>query len=237
MTKKISPLHFRRLELKYLLPTSLVDLIIPTLANYLQPDDFANDEGYYTVNSLYYDSPDLHCYNQKLDGIYFRKKYRLRYYDYSQNTFLEIKRKAGDTVIKDRLLLDESPRELYNYVHLPHLLTVRKRDELAAELLTDTHHLHLKPKAFVKYRRRPFISRFSNSLRVTIDYDLRAAKFSRPDTLTKIQPSQYLFQDLATLEIKYNSNLPGWMDYVIKTHDLERISFSKYQSAIEKLTW
>jgi SPX domain protein involved in polyphosphate accumulation len=235
MTKQKSyQLHFRRLEFKYIVPTHILDLVVPTISRYLDADENANQQGFYKVNSLYFDSPQLTCYQQKLDGILFRKKYRLRYYDQKHEIFFEIKRKSGNTVFKDRVLLPPSIRinqqSLVNHKFLKHI----PEGKLKGELLTDYHQLNLKPKVLISYLRRPFISKFTNNLRITLDYDLKASKITNGEFLD-LNTTNYISPDLAVLEIKFNESLPAWVKHIIVAHNLERDSFSKYESAIEKL--
>jgi SPX domain protein involved in polyphosphate accumulation len=235
MTKqKLNQLHFRRLEFKYVVPTALLDLVIPTISRYLDADEYANKQGFYKVNSLYFDSPRLICYQQKLDGILFRKKYRVRYYGDKKKLFFEIKRKSGDTVFKDRILLPTTTRlnqqSLVNHQFLHHL----PDGKLKGELKTDYHRLNLKPKVLISYLRRPFVSKFSNNLRITLDYDLKASKIKNGELLD-LETTNYVSPDLAVLEIKFNESLPAWVRHIITAHNLQRDSFSKYASAIEKL--
>lgn len=236
MTKKPkSPqLHFRRLEFKYVVPTHVLDLVVPTIAHYLDPDNYANKEGFYKVHSLYFDSPHLVCYQEKLDGILFRKKYRVRYYDDKQTLFFEIKRKSGDTVFKDRALLPKTTHlnqhSLINHQFIHHLA----EGKLKGELVTDYHRLGLKPKVLIFYLRRPFVSKFSDNLRITLDYDLKATQITNGEFLD-LDTTNYVSPDFAVLEIKFNESLPAWVRQIITTHNLQRDSFSKYASAIEKL--
>lgn len=233
--KKVSPkLHFRRIELKYVVPTKVIDLVVPTITKYLKPDTYANEDGFYTVNSLYYDSPRLICYQQKLDGVLFRKKYRIRFYGHKKEHFFEIKRKVGDTVIKERALIPNDVDAGYGLLAGNTLINSLPDNRFRAELTADYHSLHLKPKVLISYRRKPFVSRFSNNLRVTIDYDLKAIK-PRNGELNKQQPTNYISPELAVFELKFNARLPAWLEHIIKTHNLQRVSFSKYASAIEKI--
>ena len=234
MKNKPNQLHFRRLEFKYVVPTSILDLVIPTISHYLNVDDYTNKSGFYTVNSLYLDSPRLACYQQKLDGILFRKKYRVRYYDDKDKIFFEIKRKSGDTVFKDRVVLPRqieiNQQSLTNHRLLEHIPS----GKLKAELQSDYHQLRLKPKVLISYRRRPFISKFSSNLRITLDYDLKATNVNNGD-FQNLLTTNYVSPDLAVLEIKFNESLPAWVKHIISAHNLQRESFSKYASAIEKL--
>jgi hypothetical protein len=68
-THQKSPLHFRRIEIKYLLPDKYVPFFIRKILPYTQPDPFLVEEGKgrlsYPVSSLYFDSMDLHCVYEK----------------------------------------------------------------------------------------------------------------------------------------------------------------------------
>ena len=100
-------LHFRRFELKYILPNSIADVIISSLKDNMVKDNHVVIDDYYSVNSIYLDSPNLKCFEEKLAGINERKKYRLRWYsEYTPSKtspFLEIKRKYESVIVKDRL--------------------------------------------------------------------------------------------------------------------------------------
>jgi len=57
----------------------------------------------YTVRSIYYDSPAMDSYNEKIEGVKVRQKFRIRGYDSeeeSQELFLEIKNKYNNFISK-----------------------------------------------------------------------------------------------------------------------------------------
>ncbi|OGB78457.1 hypothetical protein A2296_04985, partial [candidate division CPR3 bacterium RIFOXYB2_FULL_35_8] len=225
-------LHFRRFEFKYILPTALADSLIPTVTKYMKLDTHINSKGFYEVNSLYYDSPFLYCYNQKLDGVYFRKKYRIRSYPLNGQSFFEIKRKVGDIVIKDRVSLqnyDISDKESYSEENILPQIT----GQLKGELVKDYHHLNLKPLIIIVYKRRPYFSKFTNNLRLTFDYDLKANLIKDLDS--KSNNIHFVDNHFTVLEIKTNSTIPAWLGYIIKRYNLERNSFSKYANSVTRL--
>lgn len=235
MTKqKLNQLHFRRLEFKYVVPTHIIDLIVPTISRYLIPDNYAKADGFYTVNSLYFDSPNLICYQQKLDGVLARKKYRLRYYNDKKKLFFEIKRKIGDTVYKDRIIVPQGIELGSQIFENQRLFDDIPASKFKAELQGDFHRLRLNPKVLISYRRRPYVSKYSRDLRITLDYDLKETKISN-GSFQDLVTHRYVSSSLAVLEIKFNESLPAWVGHIIKLHDLERTSFSKYASAIEQL--
>ena len=75
-----SKLHsFNRYELKYLVPTDQVDDIRSELNDRMKRDDYAGPSGY-GVWSVYYDTEKLRFYYEKIEGLKFRRKLRIRRY-------------------------------------------------------------------------------------------------------------------------------------------------------------
>ena len=96
-----------RVEFKYLAPKDLLEDIRRDLAPYVKVDALGgkNGNGEYTVRSIYYDTPQLECYDTKLDGLKVRNKFRIRGYDQPEAdslVFLEIKRKFANFIAKHR---------------------------------------------------------------------------------------------------------------------------------------
>ena len=52
-----SPLMLERFELKFLIPHKMISDIAEYVESYCQLDPYCNDEGWYTINTLYVDSP------------------------------------------------------------------------------------------------------------------------------------------------------------------------------------
>ncbi len=71
--------RFNRFELKYLISLREAERFKTALRAYLLDDEHGN--GRYALTSLYYDSPDFRCYWEKVDGIKFRRKLRIRRYE------------------------------------------------------------------------------------------------------------------------------------------------------------
>lgn len=237
MKKNKYNLHFRRIEFKYIVPSEIIDAIIPTIVRYMYLDPYVQDKNYYLVNSLYFDSKDFITFYQKMAGIRFRKKYRIRYYDDPKKIFFEIKRKIGDTVIKDRVFKQNN----YDLEKLS--TTDLKKNTLSlvsdpyfhSELTHDYHILKLEPKLSISYKRSPYISKYDKNLRITFDYDIKAKRFF--DVKHRyINNGFYTIGDRYTiLEIKFNASIPAWLGYIIKSQNLNRLAISKYTTAVEKI--
>ncbi|MEU3120556.1 VTC domain-containing protein, partial [Streptomyces albidoflavus] len=75
-----SRLHaFNRFELKYLVPVEQAAQIRDELAERMERDAHSPVGGY-GVWSLYYDTPQLRFYWEKIEGLKFRRKLRIRHY-------------------------------------------------------------------------------------------------------------------------------------------------------------
>src|SRR3989338_8668333 len=104
-------LHFERFEFKYLMTEVKAEKVIEMLlANNLEWDPYTeNKTGHaYTVTSLYYDSPTLKCYREKIDGLDRRFKLRERMYEKQRkdcvSIFYEVKNKKDAVIMKNRAL-------------------------------------------------------------------------------------------------------------------------------------
>ena len=94
-----------RYEYKYKISTDLIPQIRDYSAPYTNEDPYLKktSAGKYTVRSIYFDTPDLDFYYEKMDGLKIRKKLRVRTYnEMSDYAFLEIKRKFVNCVAKER---------------------------------------------------------------------------------------------------------------------------------------
>ena len=72
-----------RHELKYLISYGQKADLNVRMAPLLDHDSHARD-GSYTIRSLYFDDYWNTAYQEKVDGVLTRKKYRIRIYDYSE---------------------------------------------------------------------------------------------------------------------------------------------------------
>ena len=162
-----------RHELKYVVHHSTATTLLQRWSRHLTYDPHADDYGYTPVLSQYYDTSDLAFYFEKLDGIGFRNKVRLRTYDTrfrrGSSGFLEIKQRLGGHVRKVR----SSIRSL-GPDHLDPTRWQFEEPTAADAFHSLTARYPLAPSAQVFYIRRAFFSVVEPSLRVTLDSGLSA---------------------------------------------------------------
>lgn len=84
-----------RIETKYQVSPREFIILKEALTSLFKADVHSGDEGY-LVSSLYYDSPDLKAYFDKVEGESQKTKWRYRMYDLAPETIrLEEKKKSG----------------------------------------------------------------------------------------------------------------------------------------------
>ena len=226
-----------RNEYKYLISNKAKDVLISLWNKHLIKDPYTDKDAKTPILSLYYDTPDLLFYNEKLDGIMTRNKIRLRVYDYSFKNdipcFLEIKQRFGDKVRKVRVYrdkLDQSLLDLDNWS-----FEKKIENDYFGELCS---RYKLRPVAQVFYIRDAYQATVETDVRVTFDSSLMGF---RPDEvisrdLIESNTHSLMSDEMCILEIKNNSHhLPRWLlDGIIKLGLVQR-SIPKYITAVEKL--
>ncbi|MDD4351700.1 MAG: polyphosphate polymerase domain-containing protein [Candidatus Gracilibacteria bacterium] len=229
-------LTFRRFELKYQIEKRVADRIIPHLLDHMAWDEYVGEAESYQVNSLYFDSPHLKNYHEKLDGLLNRKKPRIRNYsrDFDDNSklFFELKRRSGDVILKDRILVQG--KDFKKFVADPISLLQNKEydPEFVNEFLFEIMNYQMTPQVLVSYDRKPFFSRQDKRFRVTFDYDLEIAAPVGADYHNKYRKINH---DIVVMEVKFNGAMPQWFRKVIEKYHLDRESYSKYCHGIESL--
>lgn len=224
--------HFKRYEIKYIIPTNISDRLLPQLLNYMQYDPYMKGD-YYEVISLYFDTLSLQFYHDKIDGLKDRRKFRFRTYsrDGSSNIFLEIKRKTDSIILKDRIVLKKG---FLDGLLVRHDITkdyiVKGSAKVLDEYTAFDQAFGLVPQTLVAYKRKALHSKFDDRFRVTFDYDITCydAKHGYFG-----QKNQITYKELV-LELKFNNYLPKWFHTFIEMYQLERRAFSKYCTAIDK---
>ncbi len=232
-------LHFRRWEFKYRVPIGIADRIIPQMLNYMDWDEYTVGDHGYEVNSLYLDSPRFKCYHEKLDGLQLRKKVRIRSYhrtiDKDSNLFFELKRKSGDVILKDRIIV--KGEDYFGFLEDPFgLMKVEVYDkEFLNEYLYETSYNLMKPVVLVTYLRKAFVSRFDKRFRVTFDYNLSFAtpEVSAVGGVDFDTDYERKYDDLVIMEVKFNGAMPKWFHDIIEMYGLRKDRFSKYCKGIE----
>ena len=226
-----------RQELKYLVSEADRDRLHARIAPFVRADELAGGDGQpsYTVRSVYFDTPDLRDYHEKLSGIQVRRKLRIRAYDlagHGNPTFLEVKRKHGGAVWKDRAALDAGTVTALLGGGDPSEAVPPSERVAAARFIYRLRREARRPTLLVTYDREPLVGRLDPSLRITFDRRLRCAAYPvlGPD-LNGLYAERGLRPALVgrfILEVKFDRVFPSWLRLVLSEFGLRRQALSKY---------
>ncbi|MFZ2526846.1 MAG: polyphosphate polymerase domain-containing protein [Rhodococcus sp. (in: high G+C Gram-positive bacteria)] len=233
-----STLHaFNRYEIKYFVDELKVPELRAELAARMDTDPFSPHGGY-PVTSLYYDTADLRFYWEKIEGLKFRRKLRMRLYgdpgDCTDDTSvqIEIKQRVNRVTQKRRIALPYGVARRW----------LDGRDEIECdptqrpfvnEVTTLIGNLDLRPIVTTGYLREAFVGREADvGLRVTIDHKVhgRDRDFhfaSGADNRFIIPPK------LAIVELKANERVPYWATDLTARLNMSVIRVSKYCQSVE----
>jgi hypothetical protein len=230
-----------RYERKYLVNNEMLEPMRKRFMPFLVPDlnaDQTELKSEYTVRSIYFDTPNFDSLSEKKEGLENRLKLRIRgYNNYFSGceVFLEIKRKFGDRIAKNRAitlydLLDKTLEtgELKRSNGKPS--DIMKED--AARFLFHLHRESQRPVNLVVYEREPYHGKFDSTVRITFDKNIRAAVFPHLSELFSNNGLSHIWKDAFILEIKYfDGGMPSWSKSIIQEFELKHEALSKYASA------
>ncbi|HHS13929.1 MAG TPA: polyphosphate polymerase domain-containing protein [bacterium] len=233
-----------RYEFKYFITTEQYREIMGCISRHLIPDPYARDcPGYrYMVNSLYLDSPSRLYYDEKMAGIQYRRKIRMRCYsaDFFNADYYFAEIKKRDMFHIDKLRMKLKNGDFQNYLERQFLnLSPAFMDDshpdhaIARELIYYTNRHILEPRTFILYEREAYIAENDDTIRVTFDRSIMSQSFysglSRDLTGWTL-----IFPGKTVLEIKVRTFLPFWLHEMVKELGLDFEAISKYCSGVDR---
>lgn len=215
-----------RHEFKYIIHEREYVGLKARLSTMMHPDENSGEEGYH-IRSLYFDDIYHTAYFEKLSGVQYRQKYRVRIYNLSdENIKLERKEKFGDFISKKSINL--SKEEFYWLIHKENLeFLLQKNSDMAKDMFWDMRTKLLAPAVIVDYVREVYVMDEGN-VRITFDQHLQAGIdtsniFDRNVTLINV-----LEPNTMVLEVKYDDYLPAFIQAAIQIPVHRREAVSKY---------
>jgi hypothetical protein len=237
-----------RYEYKYAVPAYLRAEIVAMAEPFTLPDPHGRplDDGAmgYDVHSLYFDTPELSDYYERLDGRKIRNRLRLRTYGQpgeKQPLFLENKRKLDQWVIKSRVRIcdadawarteDDRPwvglcaahgsRGIYGARHF-------------SQLMEDGARM---PVSVVHYTRAVYVARDRDQpkTRLTMDCEVCAGRVRGPRDLWAPRAVDLVPPGWMVLELKFDGDRPGWMRTLCQRLRLRAIPISKFGLSVNRI--
>ena len=132
-----------RYEQKYEINSYQYEELRQVLRQIAELDPHTGENGEYMIRSLYFDDMYRSAYNDKLDGVHQRKKYRIRVYGCSDEVIhLECKNKEGAYIYKESCNLTRA--EYDSILNGEYEFLLQKDSQLAKEFYIDirTKHSH-----------------------------------------------------------------------------------------------
>jgi len=181
------------------------------------------------VTSNYLDMLPFAALLENIDGLFFRNKQRVRYYNNNADEcYLENKIKVGKMTRK----------EVYKVIDVPRILlggeVISVNDQSGIDNIKMTQRLAKYCSIGTEYSRRYFISA-NNKLKVTFDTEIKYFKSSR---VVSRCGANYVREQLGIVEFKLDSNLifkSDLIDKIATDHSLIYTRCSKYSRAILKV--
>lgn len=219
-----------RNEWKYLISFPEAELLQRRLSPFLALDQNAAG-GEYMIRSLYFDDMYDSAYREKIMGVNFRKKWRIRIYNCSDSRIsLERKIKNGSYIFKESVRLTRA--EFDEILAGEYRFLLERPENLCGEFYYECMVNLLRPKVIVDYERTPLVMD-AGTVRITFDKYVRAAVggFDIFDpalpTLPAIEPGKLV------LEVKFTEFLPQTIKSLLPLDGQEFSAFSKYAMCYE----
>lgn len=215
-----------RHEIKISINTFDKYVLSSKLSHLLKKDKHTAENGYYLVRSLYFDDCDNSALNNKLLGLRYREKFRIRTYGQESSTIkLEKKVKNGGVGFKESALLSRTEcesllQENYNFL-------LYRPEMICRELYIKMKTGLFKPKTIVQYDREAYEWNPGN-IRITIDSNIQTGLSSTDFFNTSIPLVAAIDKNTSILEIKYNNYLPAHIANVVQVESRQRGALSKY---------
>lgn len=221
-----------RHEEKYICSDAYLTILESRLQGFLAPDANQGADGY-EIRSLYFDTLDERLYEEGIQGLAHRNKYRIRIYNCNADTIkLEKKTSIKNLKKKATALIDQSYVNSLIMNDNQQAVLDFDENELLMEFAALQQIEMLRPKTIVEYNRKAFVSDMGN-IRVTLDRNIRGSAQIEDFFAKDIVMMPVLPQGVHLLEVKYDGIFPGYLSRLINFDNLQRTSFSKYVLSTE----
>ncbi len=220
---------FNRKEIKYMLDDVTYNRFISRLEEYMVPDSYSMEGGFYSICNIYYDTADDLLIRRSIQKPVYKEKLRLRSYgvpDGDSTAFVEIKKKYKGIVNKRRvkMTLNEAEEYLNNG-------TWPKREKLNAQIMRELDFMReryeLLPKVYLSYDRRAYFDRNDSDFRVTFDTNIRARREDL-DLRKGSYGTSLIADGYRLMEVKISGATPTWFTSLLSEFKIYPVSFSKY---------
>lgn len=216
-----------RNEIKFIINKNMAEVLKQRLALIMDVDtNSVNSDNSYYIRSLYFDDEDSKAYYEKLDGVEYRKKYRIRIYNLDDKFIrLECKYKHNNMTSKDQILItrEECSKIINGKTDEFNL----DKDNILKQFLIDYRLNRLKPSIIVDYNRLAFTYHVSD-VRITFDSKIKSGLYNYNLFDKDVCTYSVIDDSEVVLEVKFNEILPEAIAIILSTVPTFRQAFSKF---------
>ncbi len=216
-----------RHELKYQIDYGSYLALRSRLRAVMQPDTHTCPDGRYLIRSVYFDNGDDKALREKVDGVPYREKFRIRYYN-DDFSFLMLEKKVKWNNLCQKRSVRLSAEECRALFSGDRSWMPDHSAELVRELYLQMTCQGLRPRVLVSYVREPYIYDPGN-VRVTFDSQIRTSLYhldfleTDPQDISAVDGPGTMI-----LEVKYDAFLPEIIADLLQIEGVRQQAFSKY---------
>lgn len=216
-----------RYELKYIITPKMATILKTRLLTIMDIDSLASGgKKGYTISSLYFDDLASTAYFEKLDGVLYRTKYRIRVYDYD-DSFIRLERKLKHENMTSKDQTKISKETFYKIINGDINEIAMTNDKLYNEFIKDMQIKCLRPSVIVEYKRLALTYPISD-VRITFDSSVRSGRYNYDLFSENLETFSVLDPNQVILEVKFNDYLPESLAIILTTIPSFRQAVSKF---------
>lgn len=216
-----------RNEIKFIISKTMAEVLKQRLSLIMSVDNNSyNRDNSYLIRSLYFDNENSDAYYEKMDGVEYRKKYRIRIYNFDDKFIrLECKYKHNNMTSKDQILID---KELCIKIIDGKIDEIDlTKDNLLRQFALDYRLNRLEPSIIVDYNRVAFTYHVSD-VRITFDSQIKSGMYNYNLFDKNATTYRVIDDNQMVLEVKFNEILPESIALILQTVPTFRQAFSKF---------
>lgn len=218
-----------RKELKYEVSYEESRNIINVLDMLFPRDKHSNEDGEYTIKSIYFDNHLHEIENDKENDINSVKKYRIRMYNNDDST-LYLERKSNENGYIYKVKQKITRQDVENILNGNYKELLENGETLKTELYIKMLLKQFRPTIIIEYKRTAYRDELSKAS-ITIDRCIRSIqdckKFFDEDIQTE-PGKKYI------LEVKYENYIPEYIRNIVTNLENKKIAKAKFITHIKK---
>lgn len=215
-----------RHEYKYIIDETQENILYALAQGILLRDSHVQEDGMYTIRSLYFDDPYDACFYENMNGTDPRSKFRIRYYN-SDTTQIRLEKKSKQRGMTNKISCSLTRDECLLLMQGQQINPTAEMPEVKVQLLRQMQMRLLMPKLIVTYDRIPFVYSTGN-VRITFDKTITASKEISLFLEGNYRQRPIMPHSRSILEVKWDELLPLHIREILQLDTLQWSAFSKY---------